>query len=686
MRLRKTFVNGKMDKDVDERLLPDGVYRDAKNVRVSISNGSDVGSLENVLSNEQKSFFALGTNPVVIGSTSVEYTNCVYWFVVSDYASYVLEYNITTDLQRKILEDSRPEGENVLNFKSYNRINDVDSVIDTDGKRVFLYWTDNVNPPRKIEIERAASYGLNGFYEEDIQVIVKPPLQRPYIYLSKSNSTDENFIKDKFLQFSYRYKYVDNEYSAIAPFSNVAFTPYGFQYNYGLNTNESMVNRFNIVNITINAGSRLVKEIEVLYKESGKQELYVVDSYNKEKFQWADNLEYVVPFQNKKISKILPEAQIKRIFDAVPLKAKTQTFIGNRLIYGGYTENWDLKDDLGALITPTFSASVVTDETPSTPYQSLKSGRDYEVGIVYLDEYGRTTTVLTSPENSVFIPNENALYQSTLQVEILNKAPYWASYFRFFVKESKGDYDVVVPTRFYQDGAYVWIELLGSDVNKVKQGTRLVVKADTGGPVKGYVETEVLELEQQPVNFLEADPTVPDLLQKKGTYYKIRPKGFVFSTSDVTIYDWIANDNTRDKYEDVVTSTMKYIANSVPYLSQETTLLGAQCNSSGAFTGSEDIRFRIEIDSLGDGLTTYDEFIVTYRQGGSTQASASTAITGSVQNLPFGVKVDFNNRSGHSIGDYWIVSAKAKSNGVFGSDREYILRILQTRRRERTNQ
>ena len=105
----------------------------------------------------------------------------------------------------------------------------------------------------------------------------------------------------------------------------------------------------------------------------------------------------------------------------------------------------------------------MTDNFPVTPYKTLKSGRDYEVGIVYLDEYGRSTTVLTSPDNSVFIPNENSLYKSSLQVEILNKAPLFASHYRFFIKESKGDYDVVVPTRFYGDGAYVWIELLGSD-------------------------------------------------------------------------------------------------------------------------------------------------------------------------------------------------------------------------------
>ena len=668
MRLRNTFTKGKMNKDLDERLVPEGEYRDAKNIRVGVSTGSDVGAVENVLSNEQKSFFGLGENPVVIGSTSVEYTNCIYWFVVSDYASYVLEYNITTDLQRIILQDSRPAPDNVLNFSSFNRINNVDAVIDTDSDKVFLFWTDNSNPPRKIEINRAANYGLNNFFDEDISVIVKPPLNRPEISLRSTNTADENYIKDKFLQFSYRFKYQDNEYSAISPFSEVAFEPYLFEYNYGLNTNESMVNKYNIVDIVINTGGPLVKEIELLYKESGKSVLYVVENYSKEKLNWQDNIQVPVSFENKKISKILPESQIKRIFDAVPLKAQTQALIGNRIVYGNYTENWDLKDDLGAIIKPEFEVNVLTNESPGNLYTTLKSGRDYEVGVVYADEYGRTTTVLTSQKNSVFIPNENSIFQSKLQVKLKTKAPAWASYYRFFLKESRGDYDVVVPTRFYQDGAYVWIELLGSDVNKIKQGTRLVVKADTKGPVKGYVETEVLELKQQPVNFLEPDPTIAELEQKSGLYYKIRPKGFVFSLSDVKVYDWLANDSSQDKLEDVIGSTSAYLGDVIPYVSTETSLAGNTVTASGNFSNSNDIRFQIEIDSVGDGITTYDEFTATYTEGGVSTQLGPFSITGSSQSLAFGVSVNFSSRSGHRIGDYWTLSGKAKSPNGFGTD------------------
>ena len=51
--IKNTFLKSKMNKDLDSRIVPNGEYRDAKNVSVSRSEGSDVGSLENVLGNSQ---------------------------------------------------------------------------------------------------------------------------------------------------------------------------------------------------------------------------------------------------------------------------------------------------------------------------------------------------------------------------------------------------------------------------------------------------------------------------------------------------------------------------------------------------------------------------------------------------------------------------------------------------------
>ncbi len=47
-----TFLKSKMNKDLDERLVPNGEYRDAVNIAISKSESSNVGAAENVQGTE----------------------------------------------------------------------------------------------------------------------------------------------------------------------------------------------------------------------------------------------------------------------------------------------------------------------------------------------------------------------------------------------------------------------------------------------------------------------------------------------------------------------------------------------------------------------------------------------------------------------------------------------------------
>ena len=89
-KLQHTFIQGKMNKDLDERLVPNGQYRDAQNIQVSTSEGSDVGAVENILGNTKKNLrtapntfwqtnFGL-QNPVCIGVTKDSQNEKIYWF------------------------------------------------------------------------------------------------------------------------------------------------------------------------------------------------------------------------------------------------------------------------------------------------------------------------------------------------------------------------------------------------------------------------------------------------------------------------------------------------------------------------------------------------------------------------------------------------------------------------------
>ena len=49
--LKHGFGAAKMNKDADERIVPNGEYRDALNIEILTSEGSDVGSMQTLMGN-----------------------------------------------------------------------------------------------------------------------------------------------------------------------------------------------------------------------------------------------------------------------------------------------------------------------------------------------------------------------------------------------------------------------------------------------------------------------------------------------------------------------------------------------------------------------------------------------------------------------------------------------------------
>ena len=80
--IKHTFTAGKMNKDLDERLIPNGEYRDAMNIQVSTSEGADVGTVQNILGNSLVS--GQGGIPFgasCVGSIADEKNDKLYWFI-----------------------------------------------------------------------------------------------------------------------------------------------------------------------------------------------------------------------------------------------------------------------------------------------------------------------------------------------------------------------------------------------------------------------------------------------------------------------------------------------------------------------------------------------------------------------------------------------------------------------------
>ena len=79
--VKNSFLSSKMNKDLDDRLIPNGEYRNAVNVSINKSTGENVGTAQTVLGNEQTIDFSTSLNAAsleVIGVFPDEVSNTIY--------------------------------------------------------------------------------------------------------------------------------------------------------------------------------------------------------------------------------------------------------------------------------------------------------------------------------------------------------------------------------------------------------------------------------------------------------------------------------------------------------------------------------------------------------------------------------------------------------------------------------
>ena len=632
---RNTFSKSKMNKDLDARLMRSDEYRDARNIQVSRSEGANVGSLENVLGNESVlniNTLTSSTNQKCIGYLTDETNNYVYLFTTDNTStigfnklqkSFILRYDTVSNIG--IVLVSGP----FLNFRQTNPIIGVNLL---EG---LLFFTDNFNQPRVINVITAASNNLYYQTEDQISVAKYNPYQpielwqevnpatspasyettmqdvtTPYMpnggsgvsaagavvgavnfiitalegslpvlggytslpfqgatisfingagnMVSTGNSLtligsvffdsnaqtwtitpssgmivaipagstvvfnanpyydgqfagDPDYLEDKFVRFSYRFKFEDNQYSIFAPFTQIAFIPkqdgyflYVKQDNLGFEeTNDLdsayrstvvsfMENKVDLVKLRIplpfsksEIDTRLkISEMDILYKESNGLAVKVIDTITIAEMTANENVEpniFTYNYNSKKPYKTLPENNLTRVYDKIPVKALSQEIASNRIIYGNFQDkhtppasldysvtvgaksDFDLNiitattngaadvgvgvafpidnatavPELGSIATGTgipantsVTAATSTSLTlnkavdiadgvvitfnlvgPDTntvskieyPNSTLKQNRNYQVGVMLSDRYGRTSTVLLSSNNDEVI-------------------------------------------------------------------------------------------------------------------------------------------------------------------------------------------------------------------------------------------------------------------------------------------
>ena len=444
---KNNFLKSKMNKDMDNRLVPAGEYRDAVNLNTSRSEGSNVGTVENILGNKLPYITKLyggNTNVITIGTLPDEKNNRIFWFVTNFTDTTAIPKapyagSICAILMHKEGEQTQPvvlvEG-HFLNFSKNRLITGVNLVEN------LLFWTDGFNQPRRINVEAILNGERTYTIEEQLSISRYAPYLSPTIAnLYKRNDSAVNgvndYLLDKFVRLSYRYKFKDNEYSIVAPFTQILFVPRdNGKLSSTINTKiihtalvSSMINDISLVKINIKMPSSdmptyyHIVGIEILLKSSDSTAIKVVDYIDLTRSDFAINYTtstaagvptstFVYTYNGNKPYRTLPEDQYNRVYDNVPVKAFAQEAVGGRIVYGNYVQNKKLPLLNYSIDVDSKSISVAGNALISTtgvtatgttagtyPQHSLKQKRPYSVGVVLSDIFGRQSSVIL-PINS----------------------------------------------------------------------------------------------------------------------------------------------------------------------------------------------------------------------------------------------------------------------------------------------
>ena len=351
-KISNNFIIGTINKDIDERLVPMGQLTDAENISILTSEEGQKGVAKNALGNTKRSDYAtqFGIQGArTIGKAISSSKDLIYNFVCGTNYDAIIEFNAKESnplLRSKIIlksTSSTPTVKGSLNFSKSHRIKGADLISTSEGKGDLLAWTDGYNPPRIINVQTYRNSATDSFTSIEIGVIKPPPSEDMTTVMTQVVNTDgANFMRDKFLSFAYRYKYSDGYYSAISSWTEYCFLPKSFNIDYATLENSGMENATNAVKLNFNTGEKDVVEIDLLFRESGTSNVYIINKFNKENEGWSNNSIQNFTFSENKIYTVLPEAQYYRNYDNVPLTANAQTTIGSRLLYGDYTEGRDL--------------------------------------------------------------------------------------------------------------------------------------------------------------------------------------------------------------------------------------------------------------------------------------------------------------------------------------------------------
>ena len=328
-----------------------------------------------------------------------------------------------------------------------------------------------------------------------------------------------------FFRLAYRYKYVDGEYSAIGPFTNIIFNAKYDErqnvnnfYDSSESYNKAMQNKIGSIDVFNFVPRNIpqdVVQVDLLYRQENSSVVYTIANIKENSPEW--NAEGSVPnydsswssawtdgyredkgrykIVSENVKGALPTDQILRPYDNVPRCALAQEISGNRLVYANYKQGYNMLAGQ-PIISADYERRFSYDTYNEGGVKSVKSMRDYQIGVVFGDAYGRETPVITNEAGAVRIPfnaanvnGQSSTIPLAFKVNVENM-PDWADYYKFYVKQTSGEYYNLSMYKAYTPSAFsgfdnennhVWLSFASSERNKIQENDYITLKSSIIG-------------------------------------------------------------------------------------------------------------------------------------------------------------------------------------------------------------
>lgn len=302
-----------------------------------------------------------GTNKC-IGNFPDKVKNRIYYFVWNseDYHS-ILYYDKSNNTVLKIVENLTDTNSiDILKFDPSYRINHIDIIYRDEGD--LLFWTDGLNPPRKLNVLTATTGGYGVWQESYINVIKSPAQVPPEVVYEDDSTVSVNNLRKKLFKIKYEFEYDDFEKSVTSSQSELPLP-----VNYTDVAVDKDPTKNARIAIVVQTGTSRVKKIRILAAQSlGNtfSDFFLIKVIDKSADGVSDNDITTYRFYNDQAYNYIPVQQSLLAFDWIPQKAYTQCLPnGNVLTYGAITEGYDYE-----AIDGTSLVSDITARTTQLPF------------------------------------------------------------------------------------------------------------------------------------------------------------------------------------------------------------------------------------------------------------------------------------------------------------------------------